>query len=329
MASIDVWDRVVVDIKMVNDQGRAQEVLRNLWSYRRLETLHLQGCALTDGDIAGVEHVNRRVKYLCLRGNDLCSPWQAFSTKFPELLVLDCMGNRCLDLPRRKVRPDNEAEEVPVTLCEVIVDVRSLVARNGGISRVEGSARELCPKISRLNYSDVNIEDEGIGEGGKKKEQKTTEQENLKEDDEETRFVIALRFVTLIALRFVTLIALRFVTRCGALQLVSSHYGALQLVSSHYAAVRLVSLRCSSSSRCASSISSHCTAVILFHCVAVFLARPTAFGSSYCVTFRLGLLRCCSSRLTELRSSHRPTALWSSVHLTELRIASLRFGRQP
>ncbi|VDP33916.1 unnamed protein product [Heligmosomoides polygyrus] len=165
MSMIDVWDRVVVDIKVVNDQGQAQEVLRNLWSYRRLETLHLQGCALTDEDIAGVEHVNRRVKYLCLRGNDLCSPWQAFSTKFPELLVLDCRGNRCLDLPRRRVRPDNEAEDV----CEVkqlLVDVRSLVARNGGISRVEGSARELCPKISRVNYSDVNIEDEGICEGG-------------------------------------------------------------------------------------------------------------------------------------------------------------------
>ncbi|VDP23119.1 unnamed protein product [Heligmosomoides polygyrus] len=90
----DFSDRVVVDIKVVNDQGRAQEVLRNLWSYRRLETLHLQGCALTDEDIAGVEHVNRRVKYLCLRGNDLRNPWQAFSTKFPELFVLDYKGNR-------------------------------------------------------------------------------------------------------------------------------------------------------------------------------------------------------------------------------------------
>lgn len=168
MASIEVSDRVVVDIKVVNDQGRAEEVLRNLWSYRHLETLHLQGCALTDEDIAGVEHVNRRVKYLCLRGNNLCNPWRALSTKFPELLVLDCRGNRYVNLPRRKVRPDNEAEEMPVTLCEVkhlLVDVERLVARNGGISRVEGSARELCPKISRLNYSDVNIEDEGIGEG--------------------------------------------------------------------------------------------------------------------------------------------------------------------
>ncbi|VDP34281.1 unnamed protein product [Heligmosomoides polygyrus] len=132
MSMIDVWDRVVVDIKVVNGQGRAQEVPRNLWSYRRLETLHLQECALTDEDIAGVEHVNRRVKY-------------------------------CLDLPRRRVRPDNEAMELPVTLCvvkELLVDVQSLVAR-----KCVGSARELCPKISRLNYSDVNIEDEGIGEG--------------------------------------------------------------------------------------------------------------------------------------------------------------------
>ncbi|VDP13537.1 unnamed protein product [Heligmosomoides polygyrus] len=145
----DFSDTVVVDIKVVNDQGRAQE------------TLHLQGCSLTDEDIAGVEHVNRRVKYLCLRGNDLCNPWQAFSKKFPELLVLDCRGNRCLDLPRRKARPDNEAEEVPVTLCEVkqlLVDVRSLVAR-----KAKASVK-----------------------AGKNKEQKTTEQEksNLKEDDE-------------------------------------------------------------------------------------------------------------------------------------------------
>lgn len=101
--------------------------------------------------------------------------------------ALTGLTSRYVNLPRRKVRPDNEAEEVPVTLCEVkhlLVDVERLVARkcvgfwtseagysrwessfSGGISRVEGSARELCPKISRLNYSDVNIEDEGIGEG--------------------------------------------------------------------------------------------------------------------------------------------------------------------
>ncbi|VDP10258.1 unnamed protein product [Heligmosomoides polygyrus] len=74
-----------------------------------------------------------------------------------------------LDLPRRKVGEDNEAAEWVVTLCEVkhlLVDVQSLVARNDGITKVEGSARELCPKILRLSYTDINIEDEGIGEGG-------------------------------------------------------------------------------------------------------------------------------------------------------------------
>lgn len=54
------------------------------------------------------------------------------STKFSELLVLDCRENRYLDLPRRKVGEDNEAAEWVVTLCEVkhlLVDVQSLVAR--------------------------------------------------------------------------------------------------------------------------------------------------------------------------------------------------------
>ncbi|WKX95269.1 hypothetical protein Q1695_012040 [Nippostrongylus brasiliensis] len=75
------------------------EVLRNLPTYRHLETLHLEACSLTDGNLEEIASVCRSVKYLCLRKNALSFPWHIIAEKFEDLLVLDVRGNRFLQFP--------------------------------------------------------------------------------------------------------------------------------------------------------------------------------------------------------------------------------------
>ncbi|VDL87591.1 unnamed protein product [Nippostrongylus brasiliensis] len=92
-------EQYILDIKIVDDKVRAMEVLRNLPTYRHLETLHLEACSLTDGNLEEIASVCRSVKYLCLRKNALSFPWHIIAEKFEDLLVLDVRGNRFLQFP--------------------------------------------------------------------------------------------------------------------------------------------------------------------------------------------------------------------------------------
>ncbi|RCN41668.1 hypothetical protein ANCCAN_12378 [Ancylostoma caninum] len=83
----------VLDIEIVEDRNRAIEILRNMWNYPRLQSLHLEGCHLDDTDLAAVAFAAGTVKYVCLRGNDLIRPWKVLKEKLPELIYLDCRRN--------------------------------------------------------------------------------------------------------------------------------------------------------------------------------------------------------------------------------------------
>ncbi|KAK6018928.1 hypothetical protein OSTOST_15456, partial [Ostertagia ostertagi] len=88
----------VVDIVIRNDKAAALEALRNLWSYRLLETLHLESCDLTDQDLECIHPGTTCVRYVCLRNNQLVHPWPTLAKMFPALDCLDCRENRLLTM---------------------------------------------------------------------------------------------------------------------------------------------------------------------------------------------------------------------------------------
>ncbi|RCN47746.1 hypothetical protein ANCCAN_06210 [Ancylostoma caninum] len=47
-------EETVMDIVVRNDRQAALDVLHNIWCYKEVESLHLKGCSLSDGDIAEV-----------------------------------------------------------------------------------------------------------------------------------------------------------------------------------------------------------------------------------------------------------------------------------
>ncbi|KAK6024192.1 hypothetical protein OSTOST_10001 [Ostertagia ostertagi] len=60
----------VVDILIRNDKAAALEALRNLWSYRLLETLHLESCDLTDQDLECIHPGTTCVRYVVDNGSE-------------------------------------------------------------------------------------------------------------------------------------------------------------------------------------------------------------------------------------------------------------------
>ncbi|KAK6061270.1 hypothetical protein COOONC_01067 [Cooperia oncophora] len=86
----------LVDLRVRSDRTAALEALRNLWSYPHFETLHLEGCQLTDQDIENIHADNSCIKYVCLRNNLLAHPWLALKAKLPAVTYLDLRENRCL-----------------------------------------------------------------------------------------------------------------------------------------------------------------------------------------------------------------------------------------
>ncbi|VDL71408.1 unnamed protein product [Nippostrongylus brasiliensis] len=181
-------DTVIVDIKMVDDKARALEVLRNLAAYRHLETLHLQGCTLTDEELAQVREVNRdvngttlhlqgctltdeelaqvrevnrdvngTVKYLCLRDNRLSDPWQTLAEMFTQIVVLDCRGNRFLTL--RPILKQGEEEPKLLTVRELFVDpwvVAHATATSLLVDNDPDVIQKLCPAATQLNYHAIS-----------------------------------------------------------------------------------------------------------------------------------------------------------------------------
>ncbi|RCN41121.1 hypothetical protein ANCCAN_12912 [Ancylostoma caninum] len=90
----------VMDIVVRNDRQAALDVLHNIWYYKEVESLHLEGCSLSDGDIAEVAFEAPSVRYVCMRSNCLRSPWKHLAEKFPNMEELDCRDNRKEDVLR-------------------------------------------------------------------------------------------------------------------------------------------------------------------------------------------------------------------------------------
>ncbi|KAK6024144.1 hypothetical protein OSTOST_10051 [Ostertagia ostertagi] len=88
----------IVDLLIRNDKSAALEALRNLWSYRLLETLHLESCDLSDQDLESIRPGSTCVKYVCLRNNQLVHPWSTLAKNFLALNYLDCRENRWLTM---------------------------------------------------------------------------------------------------------------------------------------------------------------------------------------------------------------------------------------
>ncbi|KAK6009592.1 hypothetical protein OSTOST_25470 [Ostertagia ostertagi] len=146
---------MIRDLVIKRDKAVAPEALRNLWSYRLLETLHLESCDLSDQDLESIRPGSTCVKYVCLRNNQLVHPWSTLAKNFPALNYLDCRENRWLtmDLSAMKGSQLAHMEQLflsrPVSLCAAEV-------------------REVFPKLSDIitsitNFPFITANSEGNG----------------------------------------------------------------------------------------------------------------------------------------------------------------------
>ncbi|KAK6018924.1 hypothetical protein OSTOST_15458 [Ostertagia ostertagi] len=134
----------IVDLLIRNDKSAALEALRNLWSYRLLETLHLESCDLSDQDLESIRPGSTCVKYVCLRNNQLVHPWSTLAKNFPALNYLDCRENRWLTMDLSAMKGLQLAHMEHLFL-------------STPVSQCAAELREVLPKLSDIHYSLANF----------------------------------------------------------------------------------------------------------------------------------------------------------------------------
>ncbi|VDO24827.1 unnamed protein product [Heligmosomoides polygyrus] len=164
-----------MDVAIKGDHCRAKEFLRNIWSYRGVETITLDMCSLRDHDLSVIGRSMPTVKYLSMRGNAFRSPWSDISKWFPKVIYLDLRDNAELLLhPNMR----GTLEEVKELFLDASIDEMSLTG-----------LRKLCPQTTY--YNNIDVMKIATMKASASKRQKTSQASILEGDNSASRNVNA------------------------------------------------------------------------------------------------------------------------------------------